>query len=183
MPSWATEECSTPKPPTFETLRYRASIDVLDKHLSGILIFKTLEDSSVRVVMINEMGATFFDVSFTQGDYTFNSIMESLDKKAVKLTLAKDLGMVLNKGIFKQGKYTRMPNGAFEVKLKRKGSVQYHLGNACDQFIRIENFGRRKKVVSIENKFIDGEFSPSSIFVQHHTVHFTIQLTRIYDSE
>jgi hypothetical protein len=180
---FATEECTELRTPVFETLRYRASIDVLDKHLSGILIFKTTEDSSIRVVMINEMGATFFDMSFTNSDYTFNSIMESLDKKAVKRTFAKDLGMLLYRGIFKSNSSKRTTNNSFEVKLKRKGTVKYHLGAACNQFISIENFGKRKKVVSINNEFNEQDFSPSHIFVQHHTVRFTIQLTRIYDSE
>lgn len=171
--------------PIFEYVKYRTSIDVIGKHLSGILIIKQQEDSSHRVVFVNEMGVTFFDYTFFENKYQVNQIIESLDKKAVKKTLAKDLGMILQKGIFK-------PNPTFNInqsggiqtyQLQKKGTVQYFYELDCKQINTIKNFGKRKAVISTQQFYSSQNQSPDSIFVQHHTVNFTISLKQLYATE
>lgn len=171
---------------TIQDAKYKASIDVLDKHISGILVVKVQEDSSIRTVFVNEMGVTFFDISFYDYSYIFHSIMESMNKKAVKITLAKDLGMILMRGIFKTNNYKNFPNSEsidklhFIFKLKRKGTVHYFAQNYLPKFETIENKGKRKTVVSISQKYLPNYSMPDSIFVQHQTVHFTIALKQLY---
>jgi len=168
--------------PLFESVKYRTAIDVMNKHLSGILIFKTQEDSSVRAVFLNEMGIVFFDITFTKKAYLFNSIFEGLDKKAVRKTLAKDIGMILMKGIIKS--YTGVTileeQQVYTFKLKSKGSVKYTTDQSCSPPIKIENFGRRKAVVSISQFYNKKNSMPDSIFVQHHKVNFTINLKQMH---
>lgn len=173
----------------FKSVQYRASIDVIGKHLSGILVFKTQEDSSIRTVFVNEMGVTFFDISFFAQHYIFNAIMNSMDKKAVKRSLAKDLGMILMRGIYKENTAaqqlqsqagTANQQKTFTLKLKRKGSVQYTYNSDREQYPVIENFGKNKKVISILQFYQQNNSAPDSIFVQHHTVHFTISLKQLH---
>lgn len=178
-----TTDCTGIHIPQLTDIRYRAAIDVVNKHLSGILIFKTQEDSSVRAVFMNEIGATFFDISFTSTTYIFHSIMESMDKKAVKRTLAKDLGMILVRGIYSSMKNYSDINEVFEFRLKAKGKVKYQPAKNCVQYPIIENYGRRRKVVTIKQKYIENESMPDSIFVQHHTVNFTISLIQMNAAE
>ena len=178
--------------PNIVSTKYKASIDVIGKHLSGILIFKMQEDSSIRTVFINEMGVTFFDITFYENTYQWNTIMESMDKKAVKISLAKDLGMILMKGIFVkkpaiaaaniQGLPANTPF-VIEKKLKRKGIVKYYLLSGSHEIPQIENYGRKKKVISITQKYKDKNSMPDSIFVQHHTVPFTISLKHLHVTE
>ena len=178
----AQESCPKKSVPEFGSIRYRAAIDVLDKHLSGILIFKTMEDKSIRTVFLNEMGVTFFDVTFYKNSYAYNSIMKSLDKKAVRISLAKDLGMILVRGIFEESnkpikKATNDKMLASKtLQLKRMGYVNYFADKNCLGYYQIENWGKKKKVVSVAQKHIPDLSMPDSIFVQHHTVHFTISL-------
>lgn len=170
--------------PTFETVKYKASIDVVGKHLSGILIFKTQEDSSIRSVFVNEMGITFFDITFSKDNYVFHSIMESMDKKAVKITLAKDLGMILMIGIFIKNPIEQIPNiHILQLKLKRKGIVQYDFEDSTNHINTIQNFGKRKKVVEINQYYSTKNTMPDSIFVHHQTVNFTISLKQLYATE
>ncbi len=143
--------------PSFNAVKYRASIDIMNKHLSGILIIKTQEDGSMRVVFINEMGTSFFDVSFTQSNYTFHSTMKSFDKKSVKRTLAKDLGMILMRGIFKSNQTQVISETHFEKKLIRKGTVRYYPSSDNLHIDSMANFGKRKKVISIYQKFSSNE--------------------------
>lgn len=179
--------------PKFESIKYRASIDVLNKHLSGILIFKTQEDSSVRAVFINEMGVTFFDITFFEDRYEYNSIMESMDKKAVKISLAKDLGMILVRSIYKKIPKIEMPNSKSEIcfneknitlKLKRKGTVMYCANQQFTEFPLIYNYGKKEKpVITITQNYSAESSMPDSIFVEHHKVHFTISLKQFHATE
>jgi hypothetical protein len=183
---------ANPSAPPFESVQYRASIDVIGKHLSGILVFKTQADSSIRTVFVNEMGVTFFDISFFDQHYKFNAIMKSMDKKAVRLSLAKDLGMILMRGIFKNREAAdRLPSSSlpgeqqntFTLKLKRKGTVRYVSSAGATQYPVIENFGKNKKVISIGQFYQADNPVPDSIFVQHHTVNFTISLKQLHATE
>jgi hypothetical protein len=185
----AQQDCVKASVPIFTSVRYRASIDVLDKHLSGILIFKTMEDESIRTVFLNEMGVTFFDMTFYKSSYVYHSIMKSLDKKAVRISLAKDLGMILVRGIFSEsGKPIKKASAdkmhsSKTLKLKRKGYVNYFADKSCTGYWQIENWGAKKKVVSITQKHIPELSMPDSIFVQHHNVHFTISLKHFHAAE
>lgn len=187
-------ECLQQLKPKFETVRYRATIDVLDKHLSGLLIFKTQDDQSIRSVFVNEMGVTFFDVSFWDDHYRFHSMLPGMDKSAVKISLAKDLGMILMRGIFKkivhgvplaQGKPSASPTGNKEIvlPLKRRGVVIYFPEPGCRQSLQISNKGRKTPVVSIMQKYLPEHSMPDSIFVEHHRFHFTIRLKQLHAAE
>ncbi len=176
-------QCEQIIPPTFESIQYRASVDILNKHLSGILILKTQEDSSIRIVMLNEMGTTFFDLSFYSDRYIFHSTLSQLKKKGVKLTLAKDLGMILVRGIYSNKPMQKLTDGGMELKLKRKGTVRYYTSEECRQFLRIENYGKNKNIISTTCSYETNQPMPDKVEVTHHTVNFTIKLNRIYAVE
>lgn len=175
--------CDSLVVPDYRHVTYRASIDVINKHLSGILVFKSMEDSAIRVVFMNEAGVTFFALEFTNTDYRFLSIVPSLDKRSVRRTLAKDLGMILMRGIYQWPGQLKPGQHGLELRLKRKGHVVYSFREDCRQYAGIANFGRRKKVVSIIQTFQGLNPVPDSIFVEHHTVHFTISLKQIHVTE
>ncbi len=179
------DECLKNLRAGIESVKYRASIDVLNKHLSGILIFKRMEDSSIRSVFMNEVGATFFDITFNAYSYHYNKVMESLDKKAVKKTLAKDLGMILMRGIYKgfPTYFTETDHTLITLKLQSKGTVRYTTSPDCAPVELIENLGRRKTVISVRQFYTTKVSMPDSIFVQHHTVHFTISLKQFNAEE
>jgi hypothetical protein len=179
------EDCLKGIRPRFESVKYRASIDVLNKHLSGVLIVKTMEDGNIRTVFMNEVGATFFDITFKTDSYLYNKVMESLDKKAVKKTLAKDIGMIVMKGIYKglPSYSSAETHRMITFKLKSKGSVKYITTPDCAPVETIENVGRRKTVVSVKQFYSTDNSAPDSIFVQHHTVHFTISLKQFHAVE
>lgn len=178
-----TSSCDTPSVPVYEHATYRTSIDVKNKHLSGILILKTMDDSTIRAVFMNESGVTFFAIEYTSTEYRFLSILSSLDKHAVKRTLAKDIGMIVMRGIYDWSHPPAALKQGIELKLKRRGTVRYLSSGDCRQYSKIENYGRRKKVVSITQTFRQDNPVPECIFVEHHTVHFTISLKQLHVTE
>lgn len=174
-----------------EEARYRTTVDVLNKHLSGILIFKPQEDSSWRVVFINEMGVTFFDFSFYPDRYIVHSILESMDKKAVKRSLAKDLGMLLRLGIYTRislhqpewQSVDKLPGKTAILKLQRKGKVAYQFDANCQRVTGIRNFGRKKTVVEITPYYSSGNNKADSVWIEHRNVQFSIRLKKMYAEE
>lgn len=166
----------------FEILKYRATIDVVGKHLSGILIFKTMPDSSIRTVFINEMGSTFFDFTYYKSSTVVNAVIENLNKKAVLKTLKKDIGMLLLKGIFTSTKPNSLTSNTeyYTQFFLQKGSVFYITNKTTCQTNNIENWGKHKKIISIYNsQFTQPASLADSIFIKHHTVNFTILLKKM----
>ena len=68
QPAVADAGCIKKFKPVFQSDWYAASIDVVGKHLSGLLLFKSMPDSSMRVVFTNEAGIKFFDFGFASND-------------------------------------------------------------------------------------------------------------------
>ena len=54
--------------PRFNGTVYNTKVDVVGKHLSGLLLIKTMPDSSTRIVFTSELGFKFFDFGFSRLD-------------------------------------------------------------------------------------------------------------------
>src|SRR5579871_1111397 len=90
--------------PEFTSSLYSASIDVVGKHLSGLLIFKKMPDSSMRIVFSGETGFTFFDFEFSaDGNFVVHSIIKQMNKKPVIKTLRKDFELILMQHVETKG--------------------------------------------------------------------------------
>jgi hypothetical protein len=64
-------------PLIIETSWYDASVDVVGKHISGLLLIKNMPDNSKRVVFTSEAGLTFFDFSFSkEGNFHTVSVIK-----------------------------------------------------------------------------------------------------------
>ncbi|MBL0342736.1 MAG: hypothetical protein IPP71_18695 [Bacteroidetes bacterium] len=81
--------------PEFESVLYNSHINVIGKHLSGLLLFKAMPDSSTRVVFSNEMGVKFFDFEFKANDFHVIYCIKQLNKKSVINQLEKDIGLLI----------------------------------------------------------------------------------------
>ena len=161
-------------------------IDVLGKHLSGILIIKNIDNKTNRCVFLNEMGITFFDLSLEENQYHYENIMSSLNKKGVKISLAKNLGMILMNGIYKSiiSEENTNTETTLKLKLKRKGYVEYKIEKQLNQIPTIINKNQKgKKFISIYQFYNSTYTMPDSIFVDHHQVNFKISLKQIYATE
>lgn len=69
---------------------YKASIDVLNKHFSGLFIVKKIEVNTHRVAFTTEMGNKIFDFSFSGNQFTVNFIQEELNRKPLLKILEQD---------------------------------------------------------------------------------------------
>lgn len=169
--------------PEFDKVLYRGLVDgkMLWKrfHLSGIVMFKKMEDSSIRVVFQNEMGVSFFDFEWDkQQRFTVKQIIPQLDKKAVVALLQKDLQLLLMLGLQPQSETTfRKDEETYQRFTLDKGYVYYISSN--NQLTRIENSGKQKvTTISLRGTRALNELPEQAVF-KHHKANFTIQLKRI----
>lgn len=159
---------------------YNASVDVVGKHLSGLLLIKNMPDSSKRVVFTNEVGVTFFDFGFAgQGDFKVYNVVSQLNRKAVIETLRKDFELILCLP-FRNRLYDRFVAGdEVYFGVKQKSETAYFITSKdCASLQRLEWGTARKRMVSITTPG-SGYPSPETIALVHLNFDMQIKLTRI----
>jgi len=129
-------------PKLFTTSWYHASVDVVGRHISGLLLIKNMPDSSYRVVFTNEAGVTFFDFGFA-GKETFKvyNIISQLNKKPVVQTLRKDFELILGLP-FRKGPYQAYAlNDEIFFGVRQKKETAYFITNK-ENYFSSEVFGK-----------------------------------------
>lgn len=167
------------RPQYSNTVMYNTTVDVVGNHFSGLLLFKKMEDSSMRIVFTNEMGFKFFDFEFDKdGGFTKHYMMAKMDKKAVVKTLRKDFEMLLLRYDF--SKATVLEKDALQyVKVKLdKGAVYYITSSDCRELVKIQNGSKRKPVVDIWMKDYKAGI-PDSLYIEHKKFTFNISSQRV----
>ena len=175
------ELCSSKiAPAAIKTSWYNAGVDVVGKHLSGLLLIKNMPDSSTRIVFTNEVGVTFFDFEFSKrGNFQVHNVITQLNKKAVIRILRKDFELILGLP-FKQGPYEQfITDDEVYFGVKQKNETAYFITTKdCASLQRLEWGTARKRKVSVK---IPGSSypSPEKIELEHLTFNMQIKLTRI----
>lgn len=162
-----------------ETSWYTTSVDIMGKHISGLLLIKNMPDSSQRLVFTNEVGLTFFDFEFSNGSFTVHTVISQLDKRAVVQTLRKDFELIL--GIpFRDKTLKRLGTDEetyFGV-VKKNETAYFITTKDCAYLRRLEWASSRKRKVSVQ--FPGSTFpSPDKVILKHYTFDMQIELTRI----
>lgn len=166
--------------PVFASALYKADIDVIGNHLSGLLLIKKMPDSTTRMVFSNEIGFKFFDFEFSpDGSFKVYSVIKKMNKKSVIKTLRKDFELVLMNGLNNNNAYIRRDSVLlYYIFPQEKGFNCYITNNTGDQLVRLERSSKSKPVVQmIMQNYING--IPDTIGVTHQNFDFTIGLKRI----
>ena len=166
--------------PSFTTALYNTSVNVTGKHLSGLLIIKTMPDSSIRLVFSNEAGFKFFDFEFSGAGFKVYYIYKQLNRKAIIKTLRKDFQLVLMNNLNSDGGYIlKNDHNRFYCFPQGRDHYYYLTDSVCGKLIRMERGNSNKRVMSaIAENFNDGV--PDTIGITHDNFNFDIGLKRIY---
>ncbi|MCX6281288.1 MAG: hypothetical protein NTU51_04945 [Bacteroidetes bacterium] len=89
-PTW-----SSPFLKGFEKALFRTSLDVADKHLTGISIIKRTSDSSFHFTFSNEIGLTYFDMELYRNGFRPDYIFDPINKKSFLKILQSDFALLL----------------------------------------------------------------------------------------
>ena len=166
--------------PVFASALYNTQVNVVGRHLSGLLLIKTMPDSSIRMVFSNEMGFKFFDFEFSARDSFFvHYIIKKMNRKAVIKTLRKDFELILMRHF-----------DTLKAQVKKEGELTYFVfpqgkeynsfitNSNCTELVRIEKASKRKiKVQVIMQNYAGGV--PDTIGITHKNINFTIGLKRL----
>ena len=166
--------------PVFTKALYNTKVDVVGKHLSGLLLVKAMPDSSTRLVFSNEMGFKYFDFEFSAaGMFKVYYILPQMDKAAVLTTLRKDFELLLMQRLDNGKAFLLEKEGLFYYGFPQtKGNNYYITDSTCRQLIRLERASKRKPVVTaVMQNYTDG--MPDSIGISHTNFNFTIGLKKL----
>ena len=166
--------------PVFTTVMYDTRVDVVGNHISGVLLLKTMPDSSIRLVFSAKTGLKFFDFGFTRDSgFKVYYILKQMDKKPFVTALRKDFELILlehtaaDKGYLLTG-----PTLHYYAFPQEKGVNYYITDPDCHQLIRIEKSSRRKVIVeAIMEQYSNG--LPDTIGISHKNFNFNIALKRL----
>ncbi len=168
--------------PQFTRTLYKTQVDVVGKHLSGILLIKQMPDSSTRILFTNEMGFKFFDFEWKKdGAFKVHYMFDKMNKKPVIKTLKKDFELVLMNTLNRPSETIFQQDGNIYHRFKEAKGYNYYITNpGCDELLRIENASTRKTIVSVIMKdYINGV--PDTIGVSHKVFNFEIGLKKLQD--
>ena len=166
--------------PDFTVALYKTEVNVIGKYLSGLLIFKKMPDSSIRVVFGSEMGLTFFDFAFKKdGEFQVYSIIPQMNKKAVIKTLRNDFRLILMQHLDSNNLSVKKQDSHIYYGFKNsKGNDYYITDSTGNELLGIEKASNRKAIVKvIMNNYVNS--IPDTIGISHTTFNFTIGLKRI----
>lgn len=169
------------KPQGLSTSWYHASIDVLDKHLSGLLLVKEMPDNSTRIVFTNEAGATFFDFEFSAtGEFKPIHIIKQLDRKPVMNTFRKDFELMLGIPFMNSNLQSWREGDKLYYGVTRDKEVAYFTTNSdCTSLQQLELGSKRKRKVSITLSG-DNPMAPDLITIKHYTFTMNIGLRKLH---
>jgi hypothetical protein len=158
---------------------YDASIDVVGRHISGLLLVKNMNDTTSRVVFTNEAGVKFLDFEiFSNGAYKVHHVIRQLNRKAVIGLLQKDFALMLGVPFNATPWKAWATDTAIFYGVPQKKEICYFItGKECASLQRIESGSKRKRKVTL---MLYGDVQkPDSIHLQHHTFAMQIKLTKI----
>lgn len=180
--SHSNADCILRFKPKFERVLYSTTVDVIGKHLSGVLLIKQMPDSSTRMVFTNEVGFKFFDFEFaSNGDFKVYYILKQMDKKAVKKTLRRDFELVLMQHLDLSSSSSFYDSSLHLNYFKfprQKGSFYYITDASCEHLLRMEKSSKRKPFVKAIMQQYSAEV-PDTIGISHTNFNFTIGLKRL----
>ena len=165
--------------PRFTTVLYTTQVNIVGNHLSGLLVMKTMPDSSTRVVFTSEMGLSLFDFEFAaNGEFKVHYIIKKMNRKAVIKTLRQDFDLVLMRGLHEHPQVFRRNDSIYYAFARKKGSNYYITDPGCNELLGIEKASRRKAMVKVIMKDYKNGI-PDTIGMSHTNFQFTIGLKRL----
>jgi hypothetical protein len=179
-PTQSSANCVRKFKPVFKTNWYNATVDVIGKHISGLLLFKAMPDSSMRVVFTNEVGVTFFDFEFKKdGTFKAHQIIEQMNKKVVITLLRKDFELIMMRGLTSEKLKSYEQNNEVFYALAGKKETDYFITDKeCASLLRVEKGSKRTKKVEVK-LWGTQQQAPDSVHLKHFTFDMQIGLKKI----
>lgn len=176
--------------PAFNRQLYRCEVNgrfaFRKFHLSGLLYFRNLSDTAIRVVFQNELGITYFDFGWDKNNrfHVFH-IIDQMNQPALIKTLQKDFEVILGKNV--QPNPTEFLDKSGDVEVLRHGFYAgyvyyYSLKEKPDAVFQVD-YGTEKKALVRFRVFpsiaLNHPVLADSLAIRHYRAGFSILLKKI----
>lgn len=158
---------------------YNASIEVMGRHVSGLLLLKVMPNQAERLVFINEAGIKFLDFEFlSREDFIVHYILPQLDKKPVIKLLKSDFALLLAHPFQSQPWHAWKDGERILYGVRQKNKTAYFITDKdCASLQGVESGSERKREVSVV--YYGNSQQPDSVALQHHTFAMRIALKKL----
>jgi hypothetical protein len=167
-------------PKGITTSWYITTVDVLQHHLSGLLLIKEMPGGARRVVFTNEAGVTFFDFQFDgNGKFKVIYVIKQFNRKPVLNTLREDFELLLGLS-FRQESISAWTRGGkvYYGVVAGKETSYFVTTPDCGPVQYLELGSKRKKKTAIT--FLgDTPTAPDRVTIKHFTFAMKIELTKL----
>ncbi len=164
--------CLAKAAPVLKNELYNASVDVYGNHISGLMFFKIMPDTSQSVVFTTETGLTIFNFSWNKlGKFKVQHVIKKLDRKVVINLLRKDLQLILIPKTY-SAKAISATDGTQAVTL-RKETAFFSVSENCRSIEKAEV--RYNENIKTRVFFFPQQKNiPDSVYIEH--LNFNMQL-------
>lgn len=163
--------------------KYKTSIDILNKHLSGIVIVKQTDSVTSHVIFVTELGMKMFDFEMKDSTMKAVYVFEPLNKANLIQTLTQNF-----KNIFLLNIFNKQVNSCKNKKSLPVFRYSYHkeryfyTTDSLGVLYLQEKFNKRKKESKITYKYDFQAKQYAEIkSIQYGIIKIKIELQKIYD--
>lgn len=170
--------------PANQSLKFKATIDVLKNHLTGILIVKQTDSVATHFVFVTELGMKMFDFVYKDNRMEAVYVFEPLNKpKLIRSLMQNFENMFLLNASNKNIKCFKRKTDFLFFKLEdnpKTNTCSYLRSDSTSHFTSQELFNRRKKSSLINYTYNSNTQSYSQIkCIQYGLVKIHIELNEI----
>jgi hypothetical protein len=165
--------------PQFTTVWYQASVNVTGKHLSGLLLFKKMENGTTRVIFTNEPGVTFFDFEYGDPEFRVVSILPKMNRKPVVRRLRGDIGLLIMHSVTGKEVVCMKDKMEYRYRVDLFGEQAYFITDEnCSSLQGIETMDGNKQKVTVHLTGTSHGM-PDSVYLRHHAFEYNISLKKL----
>jgi len=156
---------------------FKTGIDAYGRHFSGLLLFKAMPDSSIRIVLMSELGLNLLDMSYMHEAFTLVSGQEFMQRKSILRALENDFRTLLLdlSKIDEITQHTPGDEGLAEVRFRHRGQLYRYKGSAVPLDMEI----KRRSCLFRRSTYLVREESGMQVYVQHRGVRMELKLKEI----
>ncbi|PBQ31196.1 hypothetical protein CNR22_05260 [Sphingobacteriaceae bacterium] len=77
------------------SLLYKAKIDLFNRHFSGLIVLKQLDETTSHLTFVTEIGMKMFDYEIRDKDFKLVYVFEPLNKPKITKLLTEDMKLIL----------------------------------------------------------------------------------------
>ncbi len=165
--------------PKIKSVLFNTQVDILNHHLSGLLLMKQLNNDTTRIVFTNEMGLKYFDFEFTSNDFKVIYCIKKLNRKILLNQLQKIFNLVLmNNNDLNGFQLAKSDSEKSYVLDNHKEQTYYITDTHCSTIFRIEILDKQTKKIIIN---LDAKKNgiAENINIKYQTFKFDINLKQI----